>query len=88
MNDTRDVSNQLSLIVEKVQALAPHFESVHKGMRSQSSGAEQIQEALSQLGETISNLNDSMRMSNDVVDALNRESDRLQQSVAVFQLDE
>lgn len=88
VNDTRDVSNQLSLIVEKVQALAPHFESVHKGMRSQSSGAEQIQEALSQLGETISNLNDSMRMSNDVVDALNRESDRLQQSVAVFQLDE
>ncbi len=88
VDDTRDVSGQLSLIVEKVQTLAPHFESVHKGMRSQSDGAEQIQEALSQLGETIRNLNDSMRMSNSVVDELNQESDRLQQSVSVFRFDE
>ncbi len=87
VDDTRDVSGQLSLIVEKVQTLAPHFESVHKGMRSQSDGAEQIQEALSQLGETIRNLNDSMRMSNSVVDELNQESDRLQQSVSVFRFD-
>ncbi len=88
VDDTKQVSGQLRLIVEKVQTLGPHFESVHTGMRSQSDGAEQIKEALSQLSETIRNLNDSMRMSNSVVDELNCESDRLQQSVTVFQLKE
>ncbi|WP_020583812.1 methyl-accepting chemotaxis protein [Endozoicomonas elysicola] len=88
VDDTRQVSGQLRLIVEKVQTLGPHFESVHTGMRSQSDGAEQIKEALSQLSETIRNLNDSMRMSNSVVDELNCESERLQQSVTVFQLKE
>lgn len=83
---TQQVGSQLSLIVEKVQTLAPHFESVHKGMRSQTDGAEQIQEALSQLGETLCSLNDSMRMSNDVVEQLNDETERLQSSVAVFQV--
>ncbi|WP_345198616.1 methyl-accepting chemotaxis protein [Kistimonas scapharcae] len=88
VEDTRQVGDQLSQIVGKVQALAPHFESVHQGMRSQSDGAEQIQEALSQLGETIRNLNDSMRMSNSVVEKLNEESERLQQSVSAFQVDD
>ncbi len=88
VEDTQQVGDQLSQIVEKVQALAPHFESVHQGMRSQSDGAEQIQEALSQLGETIRNLNDSMRMSNSVVEKLNEESERLQQSVSAFQVDD
>lgn len=88
VEDTRRVGDQLSQIVEKVQALAPHFESVHQGMRSQSDGAEQIQEALSQLGETIRNLNDSMRMSNSVVEKLNDESERLRQSVSAFHIDE
>ena len=86
VEDTRLVGDQLSQIVDKVQTLAPHFESVHHGMRSQSDGAEQIQEALSQLGDTIRNLNDSMRMSNTVVEQLNEESDRLQQSVADFHI--
>ncbi len=88
VEDTQQVGDQLSQIVEKVQTLAPHFETVHQGMRSQSDGAEQIQEALSQLGETIRNLNDSMRMSNSVVEKLNEESERLQQSVSVFQVDD
>ncbi|MCK5893212.1 MAG: methyl-accepting chemotaxis protein [Endozoicomonadaceae bacterium] len=83
---TQQVGSQLSLIVEKVQTLAPHFESVHKGMRSQTDGAEQIQEALSQLGETLCSLNDSMRMSNGVVEQLNDETERLQNSVAGFQV--
>ena len=88
VEDTQQVGDQLSQIVEKVQALAPHFESVHQGMRSQSDGAEQIQDALSQLGETIRNLNESMRTSNSVVEKLNEESDRLQQSVSAFQVDD
>lgn len=86
VEDTQLVGDQLSQIVDKVQTLAPHFESVHHGMRSQSDGAEQIQEALSQLGDTIRNLNDSMRMSNTVVEQLNEESDRLKQSVAGFHI--
>lgn len=86
VEDTQEVNAQLNQIVERVQDLAPHFQSVHHSMKTQTHGAEQIEEALSQLGETIRSLNDSMRQSNGVIDDLNVESDRLQQSMMTFTL--
>jgi len=39
-------------IIQRVQTLAPSFESVNEGMQAQATGAEQISEALLQLTES------------------------------------
>jgi methyl-accepting chemotaxis protein WspA len=45
------INSQLGLIIEQVQTLSDRFESVNDGIRSQSLGASQINDAMSQLSE-------------------------------------
>jgi len=85
---TKRVGDQLSNIVEQVQALAPHFESVHEGMQSQTQGAEQINLAIGQLSDTVSSTADSLRESGRVVSQLNEAATRLQEAVGNFKIGE
>ncbi len=86
--DSGRLGGQLSRIVQQVQALAPHFESVHGGMQSQTQGAEQIDEAIVQLSETVSQTADSLRESSRVIEHLNQASEQLQEAVSGFTLGE
>jgi methyl-accepting chemotaxis protein WspA len=45
------INGQLGLIMEQVQSLSLRFESVNEGIRSQSLGASQINDAMGQLTE-------------------------------------
>ncbi len=49
MQDVQQVGAQLSEIIQRVEALAPRVELVNEGMQAQTTGAEQITEALRQL---------------------------------------
>jgi len=80
------VSDELSQIIQHVQALAPNFETVSEGMQSQSRGAEQISEALSQLSEASQQTVESLRQSNSAIEQLNEASRGLQDGVASFKV--
>jgi len=80
------VGDRLSKIVKSVQALTPHFESVYEAMQAQSTGSEQISDALEQLGQTVQGTAEAMRESAMVVDQLNDASRRLQVAVSTFKV--
>jgi methyl-accepting chemotaxis protein len=53
IHDVRQVGDQLSQIIQQVQALAPQFHTVNEGMHAQSISAEQITDALTHLGGAV-----------------------------------
>ena len=83
----REVSGQLTRIIEQVQTLTPSFETVNEGMQSQSIGAQQISEALTQLGEAAQQTVESLRQSNSAIEQLNEVTAGLQSSVSRFKLE-
>ena len=58
---TARIGTQFGRILEQVEALLPRFADVHEGMRAQSTGAQQINEAVLQLAEVARNSADSVR---------------------------
>src|SRR5262249_7447528 len=72
MREIQQVGDQLSQIIQQVQALAPRFQVVNEGMQAQALGAEQITNALAQLGEAVQQTVESLRESNQVIDGLNQ----------------
>lgn len=80
------VGERLSNIVKSVQLLTPHFETVYEAMQAQSTGSEQINQALEQLSQTVQGTAQAMRESVLVVDQLNEASHRLQAAVAKFKV--
>jgi methyl-accepting chemotaxis protein WspA len=83
----REVSAQLTKIIEQVQTLTPSFETVNEGMQSQSVGAQQISEALAQLGEAAQQTVESLRQSNAAIEQLNEVTAGLQSGVSRFKLE-
>lgn len=84
VDDIRHVGSQLTMIVDQVQALTPHFETVREGMGSQATGAGQITEALTQLNESTQSIAESLSDSNRVIEQLNEASQRLHQAISRF----
>jgi methyl-accepting chemotaxis protein WspA len=61
IEQTARIGAQFSRILEQVDALLPRFAEVHEGMRAQSTGAQQINEAVLQLAEVARHSADSVR---------------------------
>jgi methyl-accepting chemotaxis protein WspA len=58
---------QFSQIIEAVQAMSPIFNTLNEGMRSQSTGAEQISETLTQLSTAMQQAVHSLQQSNQAI---------------------
>jgi methyl-accepting chemotaxis protein WspA len=86
VEEVRQVSGQLSGIIQQVQIMKPSFEAVNEGMQAQSVGAQQISEALLQLGDSARQTVESLRQSSAAIDQLNEASRGLQSSVSIFKL--
>jgi methyl-accepting chemotaxis protein WspA len=86
VEQVRQVGENLSRIVKSVQLLTPYFESVHEAMQAQSTGSEQINQALEQLSQTLQGTAEAMRESVLVVNQLNEASQRLQAAVSKFKV--
>ena len=86
VNDVRDVSGQLTQIIEQVQALTPRFETVHHGMQFQSEGAALIKQSMIQLSEAAHQTVDSLKESNAAIAQLNVTAHDLQSGVIKFKV--
>jgi methyl-accepting chemotaxis protein len=71
------IRGQFGEIIERVESIAPRYETVHQGMQNQTEGAQQISEAMWQLTETA-------RQTSDYVNDLNDVSRQLHEAVRVL----
>ncbi len=85
-HDVSQVGDQLSQVIQHVQAMVPRFEAVNEGVQAQATGAEQITQALTQLGEAAQQTVDTLRQSNQAVDELHQVSAGLRDGVSKFKL--
>jgi methyl-accepting chemotaxis protein WspA len=72
MDEVQLVGGQLTQIIQQVQALAPRVESVNAGMQAQTTGAEQITDALMQLSGAAQQTVASLRRSTEAMDDLHK----------------
>lgn len=86
VNDVRDVSTQLTQIIEQVQALTPRFETVHHGMQFQAEGASMINQSMIQLNEATHQTVDSLKESNSAIMQLTVTARDLQSGVIKFKV--
>ena len=84
VQEVEQVSGQLAQIIKEVQALTPQFETANEGMQSQSTGAQQISDALARLSESSEQTVDSLHQSTIVMDQLNSTANDLRTSVSRF----
>ena len=71
------IRGQFGEIIERVESMAPRYETVQQGMQNQSVGAKQISEAMWQLTETA-------RQTSDSVNDLNEVSRQLHEAVRIL----
>ncbi|MDO8752348.1 MAG: methyl-accepting chemotaxis protein, partial [Anaerolineales bacterium] len=86
VNDVREVSAQLTQIIEQVQALTPRFETVHHGMQFQAEGAAMINQSMIQLNEAAHQTVDSLKESNSAIAQLTVTARDLQSGVIKFKV--
>jgi methyl-accepting chemotaxis protein len=86
LREMRSTSEQLTGIIRAVQELAPRFEQVSEGVRAQTIGAEQINEAIDQLNDAARQTAESLRQSREAIDGLQDVSITLRDSVSRFRL--
>jgi methyl-accepting chemotaxis protein WspA len=84
--EVQQAGDQLSQIIQHVQALAPRADLVNEGMQAQSTGAEQITMALGQLSEAAQQTVEALRQSSMSIDALNQVVTGLSGGVARLEL--
>lgn len=84
--DMAHVSQQLLLIIEQVQELAPHIQRVNDGMQYQSEGADQINIALSQLSDATSQTVESLEQTTITIDNMSDVASKLRQGVNRFKV--
>lgn len=70
---------QLSHLIEQVQTFAGHFEVINQGMKAQSIGAEQINEAITQLSFVTRESADSIHQFYHAIQQLNTAAQQLRQ---------
>lgn len=71
------IQGQFGEIIERVESIAPRYETVQQGMQNQSVGAKQISDAMWQLTETA-------RQTSDSVNDLNEVSRQLHEAVRIL----
>lgn len=79
-------SNQISQVIDQVQALRPPIETVNEGIAAQSLGAKQISESVSQLNEAAQQTAESVTQTSQTVFQLNKAALILRDSVAKFKV--
>lgn len=86
IGEMTQMGDQLNQIIQQVQALAPRILMVNEGMQAQSTGAEQINQALVQLSEASSQTVDSLRQAGNAIDELNQVANNLRVGVSRFKV--
>jgi methyl-accepting chemotaxis protein WspA len=86
MFEVQQVGDQLSQIIQQVQALAPRVLMVNEGMQAQATGAEQINHALVQLGDASSQTVESLRQASFAIDELSQVAAGLRGGVSRFKV--
>ncbi|NJK73508.1 MAG: methyl-accepting chemotaxis protein [Microcoleus sp. SU_5_6] len=86
MDDIRNISVQLTQIIQQVQSLTPRFDSVNRGMENQSEGAQQISETMSQLAEASLQTADALREINSSIGQLNEAAQGLRSEISRFKI--
>ncbi|QQX86661.1 methyl-accepting chemotaxis protein [Cupriavidus necator] len=86
MADGRQVRDQMSQIIGRVQSLAPRVQTVHEGVQAQAGGARQINQALTQLSEAARQTVESLRQSNEAIGQLTLVANDLRAGVSRFQV--
>jgi methyl-accepting chemotaxis protein WspA len=81
-----EAAKNTSRITEEVQALAPTFETVLRGMENQSQGAKQISETMVDLSETTRETARAISDSKQAIDELNAATAGLQAEVKLLQV--
>lgn len=79
-------SNQISEVIDQVQALQPPIEIVNEGIAAQSMGAKQISESVDQLNEAAQQTAESVGQTSSTIFHLNKAAHILRDSVARFKL--
>ncbi len=80
------IGAQFSRILEQVDSLLPRFAEVHEGMRAQSTGAQQINEAVLQLAEAAHHSADSVRELHETAGRLHESVSTLKREMAHFRV--
>lgn len=86
MFEVTQVGEQLTQIIQQVQALAPRVLMVNEGMQAQATGAEQINQALVQLGDASSQTVESLRQASFAIDELSQVAVGLRSGVSRFKV--
>ncbi|RMO19658.1 methyl-accepting chemotaxis protein [Pseudomonas savastanoi] len=86
MFEVTQVGEQLSQIIQQVQALAPRVLMVNEGMQAQATGAEQINQALVQLADASSQTVESLRQASFAIDELSQVAVGLRGGVSRFKV--
>ncbi|MRW94550.1 HAMP domain-containing protein [Duganella sp. FT80W] len=84
VGEVRQVTDQLSGVMDQVQKLAPQFDVVLQGMQSQAVGAEQITATMMQLNDATQQTVESLKSTSEAVHQLQYAAGDLQTSVANF----
>ncbi len=88
VGDVQKTSDQLTVIIEQVQALGPQFTFVNQGMETQAQGTQQISEAMRQLSESSLQTASALRETNSAIEQLNEAAQNLRREVASFKVQE
>ncbi|MES2259563.1 MAG: methyl-accepting chemotaxis protein [Pseudomonadota bacterium] len=86
VGEVRQVTDQLSGVMDQVQKLAPQFDAVLQGMQSQAVGAQQITHTMMQLNDASQQSVESLKSTSEAVHQLQYAAGDLQASVASFAL--
>jgi methyl-accepting chemotaxis protein WspA len=84
VGEVRQVTSQLSGVMDEVRKLAPQFDQVLQGMQSQAVGAEEISATMMQLSEASQQAVDSLKSTSEAVHQLQYAAGDLQSGVATF----
>lgn len=84
VGEVRQVTDQLSGVMDQVQKLAPQFDAVLQGMQSQAIGASQISDTMMQLNDATQQTVESLKATSEAVHQLQYAAGDLQSSVSNF----
>ncbi|MGK5027686.1 methyl-accepting chemotaxis protein [Janthinobacterium sp. RB2R34] len=84
VGEVRQVTDQLSGVMDQVQKLAPQFDVVLQGMQSQAVGAAQISNTMMQLNDATQQTVESLKATSEAVHQLQYAAGDLQSSVSNF----
>ncbi|GAK61006.1 methyl-accepting chemotaxis protein signaling domain protein [Candidatus Vecturithrix granuli] len=88
VNDVGNISMQLSLITEQVQALSPNFEQVNLAMGRQSETAQSIHRTMTELNEEMQETKNSLQETYMAIEQLNEAASNLRDEVSQFQVED